>query len=171
MAYIDSTYREQNGPDAGAQRQQSAALTAYFDNAWVPYTPVLTNAGVATTLGASTFTGAYKRIGSLCYVRGAYTLGTGVNWTAGAQIEMSLPFGGTPTGAAWALNGVWFGYHSGTIAQAQPHFTNANPQIKVFFQYANAAPTGAATSVTGANPWAWAIGDSWEANFYYEVAK
>jgi hypothetical protein len=171
MAYIDSTYREQNGPDAGVARQQSAALTAYFDNAWIAWTPTIGASSGSPALGNGTFPAVYKRLGSVCMGRGKLTLGTTTNFGASGGLTITLPFP-TPL-AEFRLIGTWHAFHVSGSAMAMGMLRTLNSTTVCDFMYPAAWPTSTATEISGAagTPWSWTATDFIDLQFCYEVGK
>lgn len=169
MAFVDPTYREQNGPDADAARRQSDLLAHYFNNPWITMLPAPTLFGTSVNpnLGSTgTAIGRYKRLGVMCWAQWIFTFaGTGVT-TGTGDFYVNLPFAIPGTGDFRYMNGQWNVLHgvNGIVFNTRMYTSASTLKVGGVFSGAPAATASAGSTAPAA-------GDVHDITVCYEVGK
>lgn len=138
---------------------------------YAAYTPTLTTNGVNPTLGAAPVQlGRWTQIGKMVHCYGRIMVG-GAGFAAGSgNYQISLPVtANVPHANGLIGTGKFLDSSTSAFAQVMAQFSGTTTTLFIF-TYPLTWPTGAATAVQHATPWAWGQSDEIFWDITYEAA-
>lgn len=158
-----------SSPDIDLRGDGTWFLRGLNDTSWTSFTPVWSGATTPYTVGNGSLVGAYKKIGSLVFVRirgvvgSTSVLGTG-------QMRLTLPFPASSNSVFHLPATIFDASASSTWRATLAENTNVAGKQTGAVLIDSATAGGALRSISNSVPFTWAAGDIVDVMGFYEAA-